>query len=155
VLSIGYNGVASGQPHCNESELRGADYAPVPGQPDLQAPGRMVRLFPHACRDSDLAPGLDGCEAVHAEQNAMLQCRDPDAVWAAHVTLSPCKACLKLLLGTPCQAIVFGEPHEDQAPGGLWVRAGRSWHHLAGHQEAPPGQNPDPLARPGGPGGRF
>lgn len=122
VLSIGYNGVASGLPHCNQ-RLRG-----------FEAAGIVVDdSWPHACKGYDLPPGQDSCEAVHAEQNALLQCSDPRRIRTAYVTLSPCKACLKLLLNTPCERIVFLEEHVDPVPKELWLsRLGRRWDKLDG-----------------------
>lgn len=103
VLSVGYNGVASGLPHCNES---------------------------NPCHGHNLPPGQDSCEAVHAEQNALLQCTDPWAISTAYVTLSPCKACLKLLLNTSCERIVFLMEHVDPLPKELWLKAGHKWELL-------------------------
>lgn len=100
VLAIGYNGVAHGQPHCNEG---------------------------HTCQGADLPPGQDLCEAIHAEQNAMLQCADPWQIDTAFVTLSPCKACCKLLLNTSCKRIVFLEEHTDPLSKAMWTAAGRTW----------------------------
>jgi len=62
VLAIGYNGVASGMLHCKDE---------------------------NPCQGYDLPPGQDACEAVHAEQNAVLQCHDADKIDTAYVTLSP------------------------------------------------------------------
>jgi len=120
VLAIGYNGVASGLPHCNEE----TDYYRLTGCSE----DTLVAVYGHACAGHDLPPGQDSCEAVHAEQNALLQCRDPWEIHTAYVTLSPCKACLKLLLGTSCKRIVFLEEHVDPAPRELWLKAGREWH---------------------------
>ena len=103
VLAIGYNGVASGLPHCIEG---------------------------HTCDGHALPPGQDSCEAVHAETNALLQCRDPWSIDTAYVTLSPCKACLKLLLNTGCRRIVFLQEHTDTTPMNLWLKAGRVWEQL-------------------------
>jgi dCMP deaminase len=103
VLSMGYNGVSSGMPHCNEE---------------------------NPCHNWDLPPGQDSCEAVHAEQNALLQCRDPWSIDTAYVTLSPCKACLKLLMNTSCQRIVFRAEHSDPWPKAQWEKMGRTWVHL-------------------------
>jgi len=101
VLAVGYNGVASGLPHCSTAG--------------------------NACQGHDLPPGQDLCEAVHAEQNALLQCCDPWKIAAAYVTLSPCKACLKLLMNTNCQTIVYLEEHTDPMPKALWLKIGRTW----------------------------
>ena len=103
ILSIAYNGVAAGLPHCNED---------------------------HPCAGHDLPPGLDQCEAVHAEQNALIQCADTERIYAAYVTLSPCKACLKLLLNTPCKHIIFLEEHVDPMPKSLWLKTNRTWRTL-------------------------
>lgn len=112
VLATGYNGVAAGLPHCNELVNDG---------------------YPHACavafeRTGPSGAHLDGCEAVHAEQNAMVQCPDPWAIATAYVTHAPCVPCVKLLLGTGCQRIIFltRAPHTARAEA-LWVNAGRAW----------------------------
>lgn len=110
LLATGYNGVASGLPHCNEQKVKG------------------IRItYPHACKGHDLPPGQDSCEAIHAEQNALLQCRDVYAVATAYVTLSPCMACCKILLNTGCQRIVFLKEWDDPKPKELWLKSGRQW----------------------------
>lgn len=110
VLSIGYNGVARGLPHCNERDEHHA--------------------WGNLCEGHDLPPGKDQCQAIHAEQNALIQCRDVWEIETAYVTLSPCKACLKLLLNTNCQRIVFLQEHTDPMPKALWLSAGRQWERL-------------------------
>ena len=74
VLATGYNGVPAGEPHCvGETPCPGA------GEPS--------------------GTGLDRCEAIHAEQNALLQLRrGSDEVRACFSTTFPCAHCLKLLL---------------------------------------------------------
>jgi dCMP deaminase len=119
VLSIGYNGVSSGMPHCNEKFIS-----------LTQGPADLLGTYPYACIGHDLPPGQDSCEAVHAEQNALLQCHNPWKIAAAYVTLSPCKPCLKLLLNTPCQRIVFAEEHIDQWAKKQWLKVNREWYHL-------------------------
>lgn len=114
VLATGYNGVAAGLPHCNMHD-------------EFEPTG-----YPHACPGAH-APsgtGLDGCHAVHAEQNALLQCRDVYSIDTAYVTASPCMTCTKLLLNTSCQHIVFAEeyPHSDAKA--LWESSGRKWSKL-------------------------
>lgn len=109
VLATGYNGPPSGFPHCTiESPCGGA------GLPS--------------------GTGLELCEAIHAEQNALLQCRDVDRIHTCYVTTSPCVTCVKLLLNTPCQRIVFMIPYaHDEAAKALWTRSSmyhghpRSW----------------------------
>ena len=100
VLATGYNGVASGRPHCNEG-------------------------FP--CAGTSMTPGtgLDKCEALHAEQNAILLLHDPWTVETVYCTASPCVSCMKLLLGTSAKRIVCRElyPHPDAIA--YWQQAGR------------------------------
>ena len=108
VLATGYNGVASGRPHCNQSE---------------NDQGELVKYL-HSCEGAHAASGvnLDGCEAIHAEQNALLQCRDVHNIVACYVTVSPCLTCTKLLMNTSCRAIYFGEEYtHNEAARRLWL----------------------------------
>lgn len=122
VLATGYNGVAAGMPHCNER---------VVSQPfDSGIDGLVARSvsYPHACEAAFAASGtnLDGCEAIHAEQNALLQCRDVYDIHTAYVTASPCITCTKLLMNTGCQRIVFRDRYPHPAAMDLWTSSGRS-----------------------------
>jgi dCMP deaminase len=114
VLATGYNGVAAGLPHCNH-------YDPF-----------FETGFPHACSGANSPSGtnLDGCQAIHAEQNALLQCRDMYAIHTCYVTASPCMTCVKLLLNTSCERIVFVEEYPHSAARELWTGAGRAWEQL-------------------------
>ena len=87
VLATGYNGAARGQPHC--------------GEPGCVCGGQRYRS----------GEGLDACLAIHAEQNALLQCKDSDAVNTANVTVTPCVSCAKLLLNTGVGRIVAWAPY--------------------------------------------
>ena len=78
VLSTGYNGVPSGIPHCIEESCAGA----------VGAKG-----------DSSL------CEAVHAEINALIQCRDLHRATTMYCSCTPCFACAKAILNTPINGI--------------------------------------------------
>jgi dCMP deaminase len=132
VLAVGYNGVASGLSHCNQRTSYEVDNTGPPDFDDVYNP-----VYAHACEGHHLPPGQDSCEAVHAEQNALLQCQDPDRVDSAYVTLSPCKACLKLLVNTGCRRIVFREEHVDPLPRELWLKSrhGREWFKLLRPEE--------------------
>jgi dCMP deaminase len=114
VLATGYNGVAAGLPHCNEHDL-------------FEPTG-----YPHACSGATSPSGsnLDGCQAIHAEQNALLQCRDVYSIHTCYVTASPCMTCVKLLLNTGCERIVFVEEYPHPAARELWVGSGRAWEQL-------------------------
>lgn len=114
VLATGYNGVAAGLPHCNEHD-------------PYHETG-----YPHACSGAHSPSGtnLDGCQAIHAEQNALLQCRDVYSIHTCYVTASPCVTCTKLLLNTSCQRIVFLEEYPHSEARKLWEAAGRQWEQL-------------------------
>jgi dCMP deaminase len=87
VIATGYNGVPSGMPHCISK--------PCPG---ATAPS---------------GTGLDLCEAIHAEQNALLQCKDTNLIKACYCTTLPCIHCIKLLMNTSCQFIFFLELYSN------------------------------------------
>lgn len=110
VLATGYNGVASGSVHCNDFAVDDGGIA-----------------FPHACSGSTAESGtnLEGCAAVHAEQNAILQCSNADTIARAYVTTFPCSGCAKLLLNTGCGTIVYDQRYADTAGRELWIAAGR------------------------------
>lgn len=107
VLSTGYNGVARGFTHCSEGESNCTGAAFKSGE------------------------GLDKCGAIHAEQNALLQCRDIQEIHTLYVTASPCIHCVKLLLNTSCERVVFAEEYPHEEPKILWELAKRTWEkHL-------------------------
>lgn len=118
VLSTGYNGVAKGEHHCNEKWT--GQIGPASGSSG----------YPHACPGA-LSPSgtnLDGCHAIHAEQNALLQCRDPMAIHTCYVTTSPCVTCVKLLTNTSCTRIVFGVEYPQPEAKRLWLGSpDREW----------------------------
>lgn len=118
VLATGYNGVPSGALHCNEVAKR------VVGQ----------SIFPNACAGADASSGerLDECLAVHAEQNAILQCRDTGRIARAYVTTFPCASCAKLLLNTNCEEIVCDTQYTNEAGWGIWISMGRLARHFDG-----------------------
>lgn len=102
VLATGYNGVAAGAPHCNELVI-------------VELPMLSEHTYPHACPGARALSGtnLAECAAVHAEQNALLQCRDVYQIAAAYITVAPCESCLKLFLNTLCERIVVGSWYAD------------------------------------------
>lgn len=114
ILATGYNGTAAGQLHCNQHD---------PFEPTG---------FPHACLGAHAPSGtnLDACEAIHAEQNALLQCRDVYAIHTCYATASPCMTCTKLLLNTSCERIVYVNEYPQPEAGMLWRSAGREWTKL-------------------------
>lgn len=105
VLATGYNGPAAGQPHCIDEPCPGAHYPS--------------------------GEGLDKCVALHAEANALLQCRDVYDIHAAYVTHSPCVHCVKLLMNTSCKEIIFANRYaHDSESMLLWESSReRNWIH--------------------------
>lgn len=131
VLATGYNGVAAEQLHCNEATGFNFIYAngidkskPLTGQNT----GR-VEVYGHACPGAESPSGtnLEACQAIHAEQNALLQCRDVYEINDAYVTTAPCITCAKLLLNTSCKRIIFLEEYPHAEAKELWLSTGREW----------------------------
>jgi dCMP deaminase len=75
ILATGYNGPPRGVKHC-ETCLR-------------------------------LEPGRDlyKCQAVHAEMNALLQCKDVNSIRHVFITVNPCEVCLRMLANTAVKSI--------------------------------------------------
>ena len=133
VLAIAYNGNAAGLDHCNQAVWAAdekAGYQVLSLNPLVEKPIKMVKKYPLACEHALEPEGRLSCEAVHAEQNALMQCTAISSVHTAYVTRSPCKSCLKLLLNTSCQRIVFANEHSDQTPKLLWEKTGRVWEQF-------------------------
>jgi dCMP deaminase len=100
VISTGYNGVATGLPHCTDSPCPGAN------QPSGQ--------------------GLALCEALHAEENALIQCTRPNEIYTCYSVSSPCVHCLRRLMNTGCRRIVFAEVYPHSQCEALWTGLDRS-----------------------------
>ena len=101
ILSTGYNGVPRGFTHCTITPCAGHGFAS--------------------------GAGLDVCEAIHAEANAIIFAPDPQRIATIYVTTAPCIACVKLLLATSARRIVF---RDDYAASGeaLWMTSlSREW----------------------------
>ena len=86
VLSMGYNGVPSEVPHCTEQ--------PCPGVEDQ--PGDNSR-----------------CQAVHAEQNAIMQCSSLRHARTIYVSCAPCFYCAKMICNTGIARVVCAEQYAD------------------------------------------
>lgn len=121
ILSTGWNGVAHDLPHCNEefhSYVRDSEY--------LQE--ARVTTYPHKCAGAhhDSGQGLEICEAIHAEQNALLQCADVQKIHTVYVTVSPCRHCMKLIMNTSAKRVVFLSEY-SQSSKDLAEKAGIQW----------------------------
>lgn len=103
VSATGYNGVGRGQIHCI----------------DLPCAGHALPS----------GKGLDKCQAIHAEQNALLQCSDITKLNTCYSTVAPCTHCVKMLLNTACSRIVILEeyPHHSEK---VWTDDGRKWDRI-------------------------
>lgn len=95
IIATGYNGTPAGFPHCLDHECPGA---------------RSVS-----------GTHLDGCFAIHAEANALLQCSDVSRIDTCYSTASPCISCTKLLLNTGCRRICFLEEYPHPEAKQLWL----------------------------------
>lgn len=120
LLATGYNGRAAGLPHCNE---------------ETPLTELITEPYRNKCAGAFAASGtqLDACEAIHAEQNALLQCRDVYEIETCYVTVSPCLTCVKLLMNTSCRRIIFRERYAHDTPARLlWEgsHSDRLWVHL-------------------------
>lgn len=105
VLSVGYNGVPRKAPHCIDNPCAGAE--------------------------SPSGQNLQNCYATHAEQNALISCRDIQAIHTAYVTASPCDSCVKLFVNTSCERIVFLDKYPSTGEE-IWHLTGRKWEQLYG-----------------------
>lgn len=87
VLGMGYNGPPAGESHCLDE--------------------------PCASRWAKSGAELEGCRAVHAEQNALIRCKDWSQIHTAYCTTFPCLHCQKMLLNTPCELIVYNRSYGE------------------------------------------
>ena len=95
---------------------------------------RLVHCIDEPCKGAVYTSGtrLDLCEAIHAEQNALMQCPDTDKIHAIFVTTSPCVHCLKMLMNTSCKYIFFSKYYTDSWQSEtLWtLDSNRKWIHI-------------------------
>lgn len=99
-------------------------------------PRGMVHCSSVICPGISAASGqqLDGCMAIHAEQNALLQCPDTRDIVRCYVTTQPCLTCTKLLLNTSCKEIVYLEPYPHAIAEKIWIESGRSISMISAEQ---------------------
>jgi dCMP deaminase len=86
IIATGYNGPASGLPHCQECNRE------VSGQE------------------------LQDCHAIHAEENAILQCAlyGPSTISASlYCTHAPCYHCAKLIIQAQVAEVAYIESYPD------------------------------------------
>lgn len=93
----------------------------------------LVNCLDEPCATAGMAAGagIDGCEAIHAELNALIRCSNPREIETVYVTCSPCTNCIDVLLGTSATRIVFTEEYANsQESKRRWTKAGRQWVKL-------------------------
>ena len=105
VIATGYNGNPAGFTHCIDDPCEGAD--------------------------SKSGTDLDKCKAIHAEQNALLQCKNVYDIDRVYTTLEPCIHCVKLLLNTTANQIIYGEKYVHQLARKLWEESGRGYTFIS------------------------
>ena len=98
IIATGYNGSPRGELHCI----------------DL---GYCVK---------DEFKDVNMCPSAHAEQNALLQCRMPEQIHTIYLTLSPCISCVRIIMNTSCEQIVFLQEHKHDYAKNMWKKG---WHH--------------------------
>jgi dCMP deaminase len=100
ILATGYNGSPRGVEHCIDS--------------GCHIPENMSARY------------ASGCIAVHAEQNALLQCLDTTKISKCYCTKLPCISCLRMLMNTPCKEIHYIETYQDSTlVETMWKSIGR------------------------------
>ena len=107
IIASGYNGGATKLQHCIDKPCAGA-----------------------TCKSGT---GLDLCEAIHAEQNALMFCKDVGDIVSVYCTTAPCTHCIKMLLNTGAKHIFFIDnyPHADSAKH-IWLKSNvqRTWEQV-------------------------
>jgi len=85
VLATGFNGTPVGTPHCIDTPCEGSS-----------APSGTA---------------LDKCDAVHAEQNLLMQVPDVNKIHTIYCTAEPCRHCAKMIANTRCKRVVYEDPY--------------------------------------------
>jgi Deoxycytidylate deaminase len=103
ILATGYNGAPPGMKHCLEIGCV-RDKLKIPS-------GTRAEI----------------CRAIHAEQNAVIQCAAyglSSQNSTIYVTHQPCTICTKILIGAGVKRIVYDLPYPDEFAQGLLKEAG-------------------------------
>jgi dCMP deaminase len=97
VLSTGYNGVVRGFTHCTDTPCSGAN---------------------------DISGNTSNCQAVHAEQNALLQCLDLNSAHILYCSCVPCFSCAKMICNTNINRVVVLQDYADTRGRDLFLQLG-------------------------------
>jgi len=103
ILATGYNGAPSGMKHCLEIGCL---------RDELKIPSGTKHEI---------------CRAIHAEQNAVIQCAlhgvsSQESV--LYITHQPCAICTKILINAGVKRIVYRQPYPDKFSQELLRKAG-------------------------------
>lgn len=126
VLATGYNGVARGRSHCNEITKSERYNGPKVNEHWMPL---FTHEYGHACEGANAPSGtaLSSCEAVHAEENALIQCWNVDRIVTLYCTASPCVLCMRKILNTGTKRIVFAEEYPHPQSKELAMQANIDW----------------------------
>ena len=83
-----------------------------------------------SCLNRVSGEDLDVCPAVHAEMNALMQCADVSKVRYCITTTKPCRHCIKMLLNSGVQEIIYLHDYPHEGVNEIWEKAGRSIHMM-------------------------
>ena len=96
IVATGYNGVPKGFKHSIDNPCEGAGYPS--------------------------GKGLDKCEAIHAELNALVQLRSDDTSLSMYTTTTPCIACAKVICNSLVKRVVsFSQYSQDTLSMFAWA----------------------------------
>lgn len=88
IVSTGYNGVPRNMVHCIDEPCGG-----------------------HLATSGN---DLGKCQAIHAEQNALLQCANINSIKSIFCTTFPCIHCAKMIMNTSCEYLYYAEDYSDR-----------------------------------------
>jgi dCMP deaminase len=97
ILSTGYNGTPKFFEHCTINPCAGA---------------------------GDKPGDTSSCLAVHAEQNAILQCSNIAQAYAMYVSCTPCFVCSKIIANTEIQRVICEMAYADTRGLDVLIKAG-------------------------------
>lgn len=86
-------------------------------------PRNLPTCFELYCGKSDTRP----CAAAHAEISAITGCANIQTARTIYLTCSPCVDCVKAIMTTPIERIVFAEEHKT------WNLASTFWYGEVTH----------------------
>ena len=84
----------------NNSYIKATGYNGVP------------RGYTHCNEENCGADNIDQCLAIHAEQNALLQCENINSVAEIYTTTSPCLTCAKMIANTSVKRVIYKEQYK-------------------------------------------